>query len=128
MGGVFMKMRFARHAQNLKKMQHFYVTLLGLSVVGSFKNHNGYDGIILGCDGGSWQIELTTSDDKPFHSYDEDDLLVLYFDSLKQYEDTIERLNNERVIEFAPLNPFWEENGKLYKDPEGFRIVLVKPS
>jgi len=123
-----MKMRFARHAQNLKKMQHFYVTLLGLSVISSFKNHNGYNGVILGCDGGQWQIELTSSENVPNHLYDEDDLLVLYFDSLKKYEEAIERLNHARIIEFAPLNPFWEENGKLYKDPEGFRVVLVKPS
>jgi len=123
-----MKMRFARHVKNLKKMEHFYVTHLGLSVIGSFKDHNGYDGIILSSEGDQWQIEFTTSANRPHHSYDEDDLLVLYFDTPEKYEAVIERLDAARVIEFAPLNPYWEERGKLYKDPEGFRVVLVNPN
>jgi hypothetical protein len=31
-------------------------------------------------------------------------------------------------MEFAPRNPYWEEHGRLYKDPDGNRVVIVKPA
>lgn len=43
-----MKLRFARHTNNLEKIKSFYINTLGLELLGSFENQNNYDGIFIG--------------------------------------------------------------------------------
>lgn len=121
-----MKLRITRHVNDLKEMKGFYVDLLGLKVINSFKDHNHYDGLILGDKEGCWELEFTTSEEPSNHLSSEDDLIVLYIDEEKKYNEIIRKFNELRIIEFAPRNPFWEQNGKLYKDPEGNRVLIVK--
>lgn len=40
--------RNARHTKNLKSIIQFYTSVLELEVLGSFENHNGYDGVFIG--------------------------------------------------------------------------------
>jgi hypothetical protein len=43
-----MTFRFARHTNDLERIKSFYITILGFELLGSFENHNGYDGIFIG--------------------------------------------------------------------------------
>lgn len=39
--------RVARHTNNITAIQDFYTQVLGLKLLGSFEQHDGYDGIFL---------------------------------------------------------------------------------
>ena len=120
-----MKIRIARHVKAIEPMVHFYSDLLGLEIINTFEKHNGYDGVIMGFKTSEWEIEFTKSPESPEHTADEDDLLVLKYDDIEVYEGVIERLRSEKNIEFAPRNPFWEDHGKLFRDPEGYGVVVI---
>lgn len=42
-----MKLRIARHTNNINKILDFYTKIIGLDILGEFKNHNNYDGIFI---------------------------------------------------------------------------------
>lgn len=75
-----MKIRIARHTSCLISVSEFYTMVLGFEMLGSFKDHKGYDGIFLGLPGKDWHLEYTCNGRKPNHVSDADDLLVLYPD------------------------------------------------
>lgn len=120
-----MNIRFARHAKALEPLLHFYCDLLGLKVISEFKDRNDYTGVVLGCDYCNWEIEFTKSSECPKHTADEDDLIILKYEAEIEYNLILERLMKEKYLEFAPKNPFWEDHGKLFRDPEGYGIVIT---
>lgn len=119
-----MKIRFARHSFNLKAIQDFYEGLVGLEVLGSFQDHESYDGLFLGYPGENWHLEFTTSPDFPDHKADEDDLLVFYVESQAEYDAILQRLEENNTPVHQTKNQYWERNGKCFLDPDGFGIVI----
>lgn len=120
-----MNFRFARHTTNLDQIKHFYVELLGLEVLGSFENHDNYDGVFIGKKEENWQLEFTVSDQLPNHTSDEDDLLVFYLDSQEELYNRRSILKENGVESIKAKNPYWNINGVTYQDPDGFRLVLT---
>jgi len=119
-----MQFRIARHTHSLKVMVDFYCGILGLRVLGSFKNHSGYDGVFIGQEHQNWHLEFTVSHDKPTHTFDEDDALVLYPSTMEEYYEMASRISkNSKTI--RTKNPYWLNNGVAVKDPDGF-IVIVR--
>ena len=108
----------------MKKIEKFYTEIVGLEKLGGFENHNNYDGLFLGHKNSNWHLEFTTSNEKPQHKFDEDDILVFYVSSkieLKIITNTIETNN---ILIATPKNPYWIENGLTISDPDGFNIVF----
>lgn len=122
-----MKFRSARHTNNLAPLVAFYRDALGLEVLGKFDSHDGYDGVFLGIPGADWHLEFTVSDEAVKHKPDEDDLLVFYPASAEEYERIIRRFSENNIPALEPKNPYWKANGITYADPDGYRIVIVKP-
>lgn len=81
-----MRFRVARHTNNIDSIINFYRNILGLEILGEFKNHDNYDGVFLGFKNKDWHLEFTVSDEKPIHNFDDDDLLVFYCDSQDEYQ------------------------------------------
>lgn len=119
-----MKFRMARHTNKLEKIINFYSNLLGLEILGSFSDHDFYDGVFLGKQGLDWHLEFTVSDHHPIHTPDEDDLLVFYFDTDEEYKKTINRLTMAGIKKEEAKNPYWNKNGILFKDPDGFGVII----
>jgi uncharacterized glyoxalase superfamily protein PhnB len=117
-----MKLRVARHTNNLAPLIEFYEHLLGLEHLGSFKDHDGYDGVFIGNQ--HWHLEFTVSSEGPLHNMDEDDLLVFYCDSEEEYKNLVSKLTQEGVKQVNAKNPYWTKNGTTFLDPDGFRVVL----
>jgi catechol 2,3-dioxygenase-like lactoylglutathione lyase family enzyme len=86
-----MKFRSARHTDNRQPIISFYRNVLGLEILGDFKDHDGYDGVFLGIPGAGWHLEFTTSAERADHKPDDDDLLVFYPASAEEYESIIKR-------------------------------------
>lgn len=118
-----MKFRLARHTTNLAAIQHFYHEILGLEVLGGFEKHNGYDGLFLGRKSENWHLEFTVSDEIPQHLVDDDDLLVFYI--AKDFDLILAKLRSYPYKEICPKNPYWQENGHLFLDPDGYGVMIV---
>ncbi len=118
-----MRLRVARHTQNLEKVSKFYLDILSLEVLGQFVDHDGYDGIFLGLSTSDWEIELTANGKTPDHHADEDDLLVFYL-SEEELSEVRSKLLEHNIPVLKPRNPYWQDKGILFSDPDGF-VVLV---
>ena len=119
-----MNFRTARHTRDLNRIIDFYGRILGLKVLGEFKNHDNYDGVFLGMPGAAWHLEFTVSDSAPVHTPDEDDLLIFYASSLDEFAAIKKRFVINRVKHVTPKNPYWAKNGITFEDPDGYRIVI----
>lgn len=119
-----MTLRVARHTNDLKRIEDFYVDVLGFEQLGGFQNHNNYDGIFIGKSGLDWHFEFTQSESPAKHIFDEDDVIVLYPKSISDYKNLISKLEQSNISTITAANPFWNENGKMILDPDGYRIVI----
>lgn len=119
-----MFLRVARHTDDLDKIEDFYVNLLGFERLGSFQNHNNYDGIFIGKPGMDWHLEFTKSEEKANHSFDQDDVMVFYPKTIEEYNRLIHNFLQNNISSITAHNPFWNENGKMFLDPDGYRIVI----
>lgn len=119
-----MNFRIARHCNDLSSMITFYKDLLGLKVLGQFEDHDGYDGVFLGMKNESWHLEFTQSSEEADHKFDPEDLLVFYADSKKELESIISRMAKAGIKKQKAKNPYWNANGNMYLDPDGFQIII----
>jgi len=119
-----MEFRLARHTNRIDEIIDFYTNALGFSILGNFEGHEGYDGVFIGTSGAGWHLEFTTTREPLIHKFDEDDLLVFYPETNGDYRDILTSLYNNEVAEEVPKNPYWQSNGKLFKDPDGYGVII----
>lgn len=119
-----MTFRFARHTNNLEPIKTFYTEVLGLELLGGFDNHNGYDGVFIGNLNENWHLEFTKSHEAVQFNFGEEDILVFYPNTKLEYEMMLERLKNNSIEFITAKNPYWNENGLLFLDPDGYRIAI----
>lgn len=116
--------RFARPTDRLDDVLRFYVEGLGLVRIGSFDEHAGYSGVMLGLPGEEVHLELTThADGSPGTAPTRDNLLVLYLrdpEAIAAIERRMRALGHDPV---KPENPYWEHD-LTFEDPDGWRVVL----
>ncbi len=118
--------RVARHSNDISKLAFFYTEILGLELLGSFNNHNDYNGIFIGYKGADWHLEFTESKDNAKHIFDADDALVFYPKSREEYQLIVKKLAKYQIKKLPPKNPYWKENGILVKDPDDYPILISK--
>lgn len=119
-----MEFRSARHTDNLKQIEEFYTKIIGLKVLFSFENHNDYSGVFLGKQGLNWHLEFTTSNDKAEHQFDVEDILVFYPTQKAEYDKMVEQIKAHNIEIIKSKNPFWNDNGIMIQDPDGFRVIV----
>ena len=119
-----MVLRIARHTNNLEIIENFYVNILGFEKLGGFQNHNNYDGSFIGKSDLDWHFEFTQSDVKANHTFDDDDIIVLYPDTIKKYNNLLDTILAHNISIITATNPYWNENGKMFLDPDGYRIII----
>ncbi len=119
-----MEFRNARHTNKLKSIVEFYTNILGLEVLFSFENHNEYNGAFLGKPKHDWHLEFTMSKTKADHKFDIEDILVLYPTEKSEYNQIVERIDTYNIEKIKAKNPFWDNNGIMIKDPDGFRVII----
>ena len=119
-----MKFRIARHTNRLEQLVSFYVNIIGLDLLGEFKNHAGYDGVFIGKKDLDWHLEFTQTIDLVDHKFDEDDILVFYPETQFEYDGILTRINNKKVIMHIAKNPYWQVNGISIKDPDNHNVII----
>ena len=119
------KLRVARPTDQLAAVLHFYQNGLGLVELASFKAHNGFDGVMLGRPNAPYHFEFTH---QPGHQVGRaptsDNLLVFYLPDAGEWQAAVQRM---QAAGFAPVpsyNPYWDQLGATFEDPDGYRVVL----
>lgn len=126
-----MHFRIARHTSQIDTLTQFYCEVIGLNIIGEFKDHSGYNGVFLGKETLNWHLEFTQSETPAEHTFDEDDLMVFYPETRTDYDSILERIKKNRSKIYKAKNPYWVQNGILIKDPDGYGIMIshlkIKP-
>lgn len=120
---MFQQMRIAKHTKSIHNIKDFYCRLLGFKVIGSFQDHQGYDGIFLG-NKDEYHMEFTTSNEDPRRLQDPDDLMVFYCETEEEYYKLEEIF--ARHLKVETRNPYWHDKGITVLDPDGNVVVICK--
>ena len=119
-------LRVARPSRDLEAARRFYVDDLGLQVLGTFEDHAGFDGLIVGDPSAGYHLELTRHRDHPVAPRPTvEDLIVLYLPQRKAWLATAQRMLASGARRVRASNPYWELNGISFEDADGYRVVLA---
>ncbi len=120
-----MKLRIARAKNNLQRIVEMYSHGLGLKALGSFENHSGYDGVMLGSPDNDYHFEFTRKigEDAPL-SNSRENLVVFYIPDIKKVEDLKTQMIEAGFEKVKSQNPYWDQHGYTFEDFEKYRVVL----
>jgi catechol 2,3-dioxygenase-like lactoylglutathione lyase family enzyme len=120
------QIRIARPTDKLDEVVEFYCDGFGLKILGSFHDHEGYSGYILGLPGRELHLEFThQSEGSPCPAPSRDNLLVLYVPDRAAIARVVNQLSEGGHQPVPPENPYWAERGVTFEDPDGWRVVLM---
>jgi catechol 2,3-dioxygenase-like lactoylglutathione lyase family enzyme len=117
-----MQLRVARHTEHLDELVAFYRDGIGLTEIGGFQDHDGYDGVFLELPGTGAHLELTAGGEHGAPAPHPESLLVFYLGDEAAMREVTARLGVDPVV---ADNPYWAGHGLTFEDPDGFRVVLV---
>lgn len=119
------KLRVARPTDDLEALLPFYRDGLGLDVIGRFVDHDGFDGVMLGAPDAPYHLELTHHrGHRVGRAPTQDHLLVFYLPDPARWRAAVERMERAGFAAVPSYNPYWDERGKTFEDPDGYRVVL----
>lgn len=123
------QVRIARPTHQLEEVVKFYRDGLGLEVVGGFRGHDGYDGVMIGLPGKQYHLEFTQHEHgSPCPAPSQDNLLVFYIPDKAVIDALVAKLGAMGHHPVPPENPYWARNGITIEDPDGWRVVLQNTS
>jgi len=119
------QLRIARPSRDLRAATEFYTRALGLEVLATFADHDGFDGVMLGHAGWPFHLELTHRRHAPIAPRStEEDLLVFYLPDRAEWNAAVERVRSAGATVVKNSNPYWDVRGVTFLDADGYRIVL----
>ena len=122
-------LRIARPSDDLDKIVRFYRDGLGFEVLSEFRNHDSFDGVMLGHKGAGYHLEFTSKHGhKAGRAPTEDNLLVFYLPNSSAWAGAVARLEKLGYKSVMAFNPYWDQKGRTFEDPDGYRVVLQNGS
>ncbi len=119
------EMRVARPTDHLDLIVEMYRDGLGFEELGSFEDHEGFDGVMLGEKGSSYHLEFTHHRGHQVgQAPTKDNLLVFYFPDEVEWNVRCEQMKRAGFVEIPSYNPYWDRQGKTFEDIDGYRVVL----
>ncbi|HEV8441339.1 MAG TPA: VOC family protein [Methylomirabilota bacterium] len=122
-------LRIVRPSDDLAAVVTFYRDGLGFEVLYEFRDHEGFDAVMLGHTGAAYHLAFVhKAGHDAGRAPSEDNLLVFYLPDAEEWTGAVtrlERLGHESVKAF---NPYWDKKGKTFEDPDGYRVVLQRAS
>jgi catechol 2,3-dioxygenase-like lactoylglutathione lyase family enzyme len=118
-------LRIARPVRDLERTQSLYRDGLGLRVIGSFEDHDGFDGVMMGAPGLHYHFEFTRCAAHPVAaSPTPEDLAVFYIPDRAEWERVSASMLAAGFTAVASFNPYWDVRGRTFEDADGYRVVL----
>ena len=100
------RLRVARPTDHLADVVRFYRDGVGLKEIGSFQDHEGFDGVMLGVPGASYHLEFTRQHGHTVgRASTEENILVLYLPSRQEWQAAIDRMVGAGYTPVAAYNP-----------------------
>ena len=122
-------LRIARPVSDLARSCRLYCHGLGLQVLGCFRDHAGFDGVMLGMRGCGYHFEFTHAGGRAVRpTPTAEDLVVLYFPQARAWLARCERMSAAGFAAVAAFNPYWDARGRTFEDADGYRVVLQQES
>lgn len=118
-------LRVARASDDLDAVVRFYRDGLGFDVLYEFRDHDGFDGVMLGRRGAAYHLEFTRkAGHRAGRAPTEDNLLVFYLPDEAAWRSAVARMEHAGYATARAFNPYWDRNGVTFEDPDGYRVVL----
>jgi catechol 2,3-dioxygenase-like lactoylglutathione lyase family enzyme len=118
-------LRIARPTDDIAALIKFYREGLGFELLFEFKEHDGFDGVMLGHKSAPYHLEFTRKQGHPAgRAPTADNLLVFYLPDRAQWSRAVARLQDVGYPSVPAFNSYWDKNGKTFEDPDGYRVVL----
>jgi catechol 2,3-dioxygenase-like lactoylglutathione lyase family enzyme len=118
-------LRVARPSDNLDALLPFYCDGLGLAILSRFKDHEGFDGVMLGRQGAPYHFEFTRAHGHAAgRAPSQDHLVVFYLPDEAVWRAAVARMRASGFEPVASFNPYWDRQGVTFEDPDGYRVVL----
>jgi catechol 2,3-dioxygenase-like lactoylglutathione lyase family enzyme len=118
-------LRVARPTDDIDALLPFYRDGLGLSLLYRFEDHGGFDGVMLGAAHAPYHLEFTRArGHSAGRAPTEENLLVFYFADGDLWEAAVRRMEEAGFPPVKAFNPYWDERGATFEDPDGYRVVL----
>ncbi|QKG53165.1 VOC family protein [Hymenobacter sp. BRD67] len=119
------KLRVARPTNNLAALRRFYVDGLGLMELYSFRDHEGFDGLMVGQPLAPYHLEFTRQNGHfvpPAPT--PENLLVFYFPEHAAWAAAVARMQAQGYQPMPAYNAYWDRQGLTFEDPDGYRVVF----
>ena len=108
------KLRVARPTDDIEPLLQFYRDGLGLIELGSFTNHEGFDGVMLGHPSSPYHFEFTHAHGHVVgRSPTQDHLIVFYIPDETLWCDLQERMQKHGYDPVQSFNPYWDKSGRI---------------
>ena len=118
-------LRVARPVTDLRRSAAMYCKGLAWEILGSFRDHGGFDGVMLGPPGAAYHVEFVHQPACPvIPSPTAEDLLVLYFPEETAWSAICASMAEAGFRQIAPANPYWAVHGQTFVDHDGYRTVI----
>jgi len=118
-------MRVARPTDRLDEITNMYISGLGFQLIGSFKDHDGFDGSIIGHPHHTYHLEFTSHrGTKVGNSPTKDNLLIFYIPNTTEWTVNCQAMQKAGFKHVQSYNSFWDSSGKTFEDLDGYRVVL----
>jgi hypothetical protein len=105
-----------------------YETVLGLSRLAQFEDHDGFSGVVLGFENGDWQLEIVTVSAPRRRLADEDAErgIVMYL-SAEEFHKVSRQVAGSGAQVVINKNPYWTRRGAItIRGYDGESIVIVQ--
>jgi catechol 2,3-dioxygenase-like lactoylglutathione lyase family enzyme len=118
-------LRVARPSDDLDAVVRFYRDGLGFDILFEFRDHDGFDGVMLGRKGAAFHLEFTRkAGHRAGKAPTQDNLLVFYLPERAAWQQAVDRLVQHGYQPVPAFNPYWDRRGLTFADPDGYRVVL----
>jgi prolyl oligopeptidase len=118
-------LRIARPTDNLAHVTRMYVEGIGFKLLGSFTDHEGFDGAIIGHPSHAYHLEFTHHrNTRVGRAPTQDNLLVFYVSDQYQWAEACEQMVRAGFKSVTSYNPYWDAAGRSFEDIDGYRVVL----
>ncbi|TWF53150.1 VOC family protein [Neorhizobium alkalisoli] len=118
-------LRIARPTDDIGRLRSFYETGLGFEQLAAFEDHQGFDGLILGHARWPYHLEFTHQRGHTVgRAPSADNLIVLYLPDRSEWTAATTRMQTAVFKPVPSYNPYWDQDGQTFEDPDGYRVVL----
>ncbi|MEZ5830704.1 MAG: VOC family protein [Dongiaceae bacterium] len=119
-------LRVGRPTDDLDALLPFYVGGLGFEVLYRFHEHEGFDGVMVGHPNYPYHLEFARRrGHRAGRAPTEDNVLVFYLPDDAVYKAALARMSAAGFAPVKSFNPFWDDGGATFEDPDGYRVVLT---